>query len=224
MAFPGQLPAWHKLMEQSSWRAATAGAPLARARIQDWVSVPGESSTARLCLGNPTLLGAMVQGHPKIQLSVVGTTSRLSLCHQVAAPARGSVPVLGLAHAGHSPAAACDGGLGAPGVCGDTGSRGLVPGSHKVCAKVWPLLLQRGMELRAAQAEGLMVGSPRGMLRHSNSSSCTDTTPVPARSSGDLNRAIRFGDEYTTVPQHVQKLLFCQPCFSKALGDYHELS
>lgn len=128
VAFPGQLPAWHKLMERSLWRAATAGARLARARIQDWASsqqgeCPGVKAAllgyAAVASACPVPLGrasAMVQGHPKIQVSMAGTTSRLSLCHQVAAPVQGSVIVPGLARpdlppcpgAGHSPAAACD--------------------------------------------------------------------------------------------------------------------
>lgn len=129
-----------------------------------WVS-QGESSTAGLCCSSPSLLSAMLQGHPKIQVSVVGTTSGQSLCLQVAAPVQGSVFVPGLAHpgvppcpgAGHSPAAALPFmAQGLPGVCRDTRSRGLVPCSHKVCAKVWPLLRQHGM---ATQAEGLIVGS-----------------------------------------------------------------
>lgn len=119
----------------------------------------------RLCCSSPSLLSAMLQGHPKIQVSVVGTTSGQSLCLQVAAPVQGSVFVPGLAHPGvppcpgawHSPAAALPFmAQGLPGVCRDTRSRGLVPCSHKVCAKVWPLLRQHGM---ATQAEGLIVGS-----------------------------------------------------------------
>lgn len=122
----------------------------------------------RVCCSSPSLLSAMLQGHPKIQGSVVGTTSARSLCLQVAAPVQGSVFVPGLAHpgvppcpgAGHSPAAALPlMAQGLPGVCRDTRSRGSVLCSHKVCAKVWLLLLQRGRELMAAQAEGLMVGS-----------------------------------------------------------------
>lgn len=167
-------------MERSLWRAATAGARLARARIQDWASsqqgecpgvraaLLGYAAVASAC---PVPLGrasAMVQGHAKIQVSMAGTASRLSLCHQVAAPVQG---ICHCARSGTSRSATvsrcwaqpCSSlrfmARGLPGVCRDTWSRGLVPCSHKVCAKVWPLLLQHGTELKAAQAEGLMVGS-----------------------------------------------------------------
>lgn len=103
----------------------------------------------------------MMQGHPKIQVSVVGTTSRLSLCHQVAAPVQGPVFVPGLAHPDLPPRpGACDlwpgGSLG----CAETpGAELWYLAESQGEAKLWPLPLQHGMELKAAQAEGLMVRS-----------------------------------------------------------------
>lgn len=158
MAFPSQLPAWHKLMERSLWRAATAGTLLARARIQGWASSQqgesqGESSTARLCSSSPSLLSAMGQSQCHGQVTRATPKSRslwlarhqecpcatrwqllfrdLPLCRVWHILTCHRVLVLGTAL--QLPVIY---GPGLPGVCRDTGSTGLVPCSHKVRAKV----------------------------------------------------------------------------------------